>query len=101
MSVGDVVQITSAGVTNSVVITAADKANGYVTTAFAPQASGTTTTVTAVIVDAAGNASTQGSDSAKVDLSTLEGLAVTITEDANNDGWINSAELQGTVGVRK
>ena len=100
VSVGDVVQITSAGVTNSVVITAADKANGYVTTAFAPQASGTITTVTAVIVDAAGNASTQGSDSAKVDLSTLEGLAVTITEDANNDGWINSAELQGTVGVR-
>ncbi|QRM19024.1 type I secretion C-terminal target domain-containing protein [Dechloromonas sp. TW-R-39-2] len=100
VAVGDVVKITSGGVTNDVTITAVDKAAGFVTTSFAAQASGTTMTATAVIVDAAGNVSTQGSDSAKVDLSTLEGLAVTITEDVNNDGWINSAELQGTVGVR-
>ena len=100
VDVGDKVLVSSGGVTNTVTITAADKIAGFVTTSFPAQASGTTMAVTAVIVDAAGNASTQGSDSAKVDLSTLEGLAVTITEDTNNDGWINSAELQGTVGVR-
>ena len=99
VAVGDVVKITSGGVTKDVAITAADKAAGFVTTSFPAQASGTTMTATAVIVDAAGNTSDRGSDSAKVDLSTLDGLEVKITEDADNDGFINSTELQGTVAT--
>ena len=41
----------------------------------------------------------EGSDSAKLDLSTLDGLTVKITEDADDDGFINKTELQGTVGA--
>ncbi len=52
-------------------ITAEDKANGYITTAFTPPANGTNMIVTAVIEDAAGNVSKEGRDSAKLDLSDL------------------------------
>ena len=55
--------------------------------------------VTAQIVDAAGNKSGTGTDSAKLDLTVFGTPVVKITEDANDDGFINKAELQGTVGV--
>ncbi len=99
VSLGDVVKVTSGGVTKDVAVTAGDLSNGYVTTSFAPAAEGVTQVVTAVIVDAAGNQSGTGADSAKLDLSSLDGIAIKITEDADNDGFINKAELQGTVGV--
>ncbi|MDO9003047.1 MAG: type I secretion C-terminal target domain-containing protein, partial [Aquabacterium sp.] len=67
VNIGDVVKVTSGGVTNDVAITAQDKANGFVSTSFAPAAEGTTMTVTAVIVDTAGNSSAPGADSAKID----------------------------------
>lgn len=99
VDVGDIVKITSGGVTHDVTIAAADKTAGFVTTSFPLTASGTVMTVTAIIVDAAGNKSAEGTDSAKVDLSSLDGLSVSITEDGDNDGFINKSELVGTVGV--
>ncbi|MFC3140911.1 retention module-containing protein, partial [Shewanella submarina] len=62
-----------------------------------PPASGTTLEVTATVEDPAGN-SAQGSDSATI-LDTPAGPSVQITEDANNDGYINSDELDGQVGI--
>ncbi|MGL6047647.1 MAG: beta strand repeat-containing protein, partial [Vogesella sp.] len=99
VSVGDVVQISAGGVSKNVTISATDKQNGYVTSSFALPASGDTLTVNAQIVDAAGNRSATGSDSAKVDLSNLNVPVVSIVEDTNNDGLLNKVELQGLVGV--
>ncbi|MDO9004436.1 MAG: Ig-like domain-containing protein, partial [Aquabacterium sp.] len=95
VSVGDVVKITSGGVTKDVTITAQDKASGFVTTTFTAPANGTTMTVTSHIEDSAGNVSATGSDAAKLDLSTLSGLSITLSTDANDDGFINQAELAG------
>ncbi|RZK98933.1 MAG: hypothetical protein EOP36_20675, partial [Rubrivivax sp.] len=64
---GDVVKVTSGGVTQDVTITAPDKANGFVTTSVTAPAEGATVTVTAHIVDQAGNTSGNGSDSAILD----------------------------------
>ncbi|UDM16411.1 retention module-containing protein [Vogesella sp. XCS3] len=66
--IGDVVKITANGVTQDVVISAADKANGYVTATTPLPADGSTLNVSAVIVDAAGNSSLPGSDSAIIDI---------------------------------
>ncbi|MDO9006515.1 MAG: Ig-like domain-containing protein, partial [Aquabacterium sp.] len=95
VSIGDVVKVTSGGVTKDIVITAQDKANGFVTTTFTAPANGTTMTVSSHIEDAAGNNSATGIDSAKLDLSTLSGLGITLSTDVNNDGFINKAELAG------
>ncbi|MBA4110497.1 MAG: hypothetical protein C0487_12990, partial [Leptothrix sp. (in: Bacteria)] len=95
VGMGDVVKITSGGVTNAVTITAQDKANGFVSTTFTAPANGTTMTVSAHIEDSAGNVSLTGSDSAKLDLSTLTGLSISLTTDANDDGFINQSELGG------
>ena len=101
VSVGDIVKVTSDGLTKEVAITAEDKANGYITTAFTPPANGTNMIVTAVIEDAAGNVSKEGRDSAKLDLSDLvtEGVSIVIDEDANNDGYISKDELDGQIDV--
>ena len=64
-------------------------------------ADGVTLTVTATIVDAAGNVSLPGSDSATMGDTTATGApTVVITEDANNDGKISEAELNGQIDVR-
>ncbi|MDC7715600.1 retention module-containing protein [Vogesella sp. DC21W] len=99
VAIGDTVQITVNGVTQNVVISAADQANGYVSATTPLPAQDTMLDVSAVIVDAAGNHSAPGSDSAKVDRSDLGGVSISISEDANNDGVINLGELQGSVGV--
>ena len=99
VEVGDIVKITLGGVTHDVTIQTADKTAGFVTTSFPLTASGTVMTATAIIVDAAGNKSAEGTDSAKVDLSSLDGLSVSITEDSDNDGFINKTELVGTIGA--
>ncbi len=91
VTVGDVVVVTSNGVTKEIPITATDKANGYVTTSFTAQADGTTMTVTSYIEDKAGNTSATGTDSAVVDTT---GPAIGISIDANiaGDGVVNIAE---------
>ncbi|WP_325890863.1 hypothetical protein [Grimontia sp. NTOU-MAR1] len=65
-------------------------------------ASGTTLNVTATVTDPAGN-SAQGSDSALLDYSgnppSPSAPTVVITEDTNNDGYINDGELSGQIDI--
>ncbi|WP_062715367.1 beta strand repeat-containing protein, partial [Grimontia marina] len=67
-----------------------------------PPATGTDFVVTATVTDPAGN-SAEGSDNATLDYGVGSGApsapTVTITEDANNDGYINDAELSGQVDI--
>ncbi|MCW9709729.1 Ig-like domain-containing protein [Avibacterium sp. 21-586] len=81
-NVGDVVKVTSDGVTKDITVTAEDKSKGYVTTSFPAPQDGKTITVTSVIVDPAGNTTKQGSDSAIID--TVKPL-VDITHIAGED----------------
>ncbi|MBW8186704.1 Ig-like domain-containing protein, partial [Shewanella nanhaiensis] len=73
--------------------------NGVPVTMDAP-ATGTDLVVTATITDAAGNSAT-GSDSTTLDYGTGSGApaapTVELTEDANDDGYINDAELDGQI----
>ena len=75
------------------VLTPADISAGNYTTTVPAPASGTALTVTAQIVDVAGNPSNTGSDSATIDTTVYSGLAIEIRTDANNDGYINKSEL--------
>ena len=69
---------------------------------FDAPATGTNLVVTATVTDAAGN-SAQGSDAATLDYGTGTGApaspTVVIDEDANNDGFINDAELDGQIDI--
>ena len=100
VDVGDTVRVDANGVIINVTVSAQDKANGYVSLSVPPAAHGSTLTVEAVILDPAGNSTQPGQDSAKIDTSNLQGLAVTIVEDANNDGFINKSELSGKIDIR-
>ncbi|MGL5213604.1 MAG: Ig-like domain-containing protein, partial [Aeromonas hydrophila] len=68
VEVGDTVKVTVGGNTQDIVVSATDKANGFVTASTPLPADGSTLDVSAVIVDKAGNSSAPGSDSAIVDL---------------------------------
>ncbi|MFA0634313.1 hypothetical protein AB4549_16440, partial [Vibrio breoganii] len=58
-------------------------------------------TVTATIVDQAGNESAEGSDSATMgDTTATAAPTVVITEDTNNDGIIDRTEIDGKVDVK-
>uniref|UniRef100_UPI00047F1FAF beta strand repeat-containing protein n=1 Tax=Rheinheimera baltica TaxID=67576 RepID=UPI00047F1FAF len=83
----------------AIVLTQAQIDAGEVLTTVTAPADGATLTVTATITDAAGNTGAEGSDSAIMDTSAPNAPGVTITEDANNDGYINAAELNGDVNV--
>ncbi|MCL1040027.1 hypothetical protein L2750_23350, partial [Shewanella submarina] len=67
-----------------------------------PPATGTTLTVTATVTDPAGNTA-NGSDAATLDYGSGTGApaapTVEITEDANDDGYINDGELDGQVDI--
>ncbi len=99
VDVGDTVRVSDGTIVRDIVINAADKANGYITTDFPIPPHGSVLVVDAYLIDPAGNASDRGSAAAKIDTSNLQGLVVTITEDINGDGYINKAELQGKVDV--
>ncbi|MDM5060982.1 type I secretion C-terminal target domain-containing protein [Aeromonas rivipollensis] len=82
------------------VLTDADISAGKVGYEFDRPADGVKLTVTATIVDAAGNESLPGSDSATMGDTTATGApTVVITEDANNDGTISNTEIRGQVNV--
>ncbi|QXB56681.1 Ig-like domain-containing protein [Aeromonas sp. FDAARGOS 1415] len=82
-------------------LTDADITAGKVGYEFDRPADGVKLTVTATIVDAAGNVSLPGSDSATMGDTTATGApTVVITEDVNNDGTISRTEISGTVGVQ-
>ncbi|WP_110304314.1 choice-of-anchor K domain-containing protein [Aeromonas veronii] len=82
------------------VLTDADISAGKVGYEFDRPADGVQLTVTATIVDAAGNVSLPGSDSATMGDTTATGApTVVITEDTNNDGTIDRTEISGKVNV--
>ncbi|WP_193220839.1 vWA domain-containing protein, partial [Aliarcobacter butzleri] len=98
-NVGDTLNVKNPdGTTTTVEITADIKTNGYKTSYDAP-AEGGTITVSATITDKAGNTSAEGKDSAVLDTTATPAPTVVITEDANNDGLISKAELDGKVDV--
>ncbi|MCZ4309488.1 VWA domain-containing protein [Vibrio atlanticus] len=73
---------------------------GGVTYQYDRPADGESITVTATIVDQAGNESAPGTDSATMgDTTATAAPTVVITEDTNNDGIITAAELKGDLDV--
>ncbi|WP_206744510.1 Ig-like domain-containing protein [Salinivibrio sp. IB870] len=99
---GDTIRVSDGTTTNEIVLEQSDIDNGSVATSFDAPAEGETLEVTAVLEDQFGNTSAEGSDSAVRDTQAGDDNSaptVTITEDANNDGVISSAELDGQVDV--
>ncbi|MGV0984163.1 MAG: Ig-like domain-containing protein [Limnohabitans sp.] len=100
---GDTLTVNASGNSQRVItLTTADIAAGkYVISDYSSVTNGNTFTVSASIKDAAGNASPapDASDSAIMRTTIAGAPVVTITEDGNDDGYINAAELSGTVGV--
>ena len=97
--VGDTITVTDGTTSTPIVLTAAHMTANAVTTTFANPGDGSTISVTATLTDAVGNVSPDSApDSALID-SSAAAPTVTITEDANNDGIISFAELNGTVEV--
>ena len=95
---GDTLVVDDGVMPQTVVLSADNIAAGSVTATFPAPAQGTVLTVTANVTDAAGNVSPDGSDSATVD-AVADSPSVVINEDANNDGFISNAELDGDVDV--
>ncbi|MFB9215372.1 Ig-like domain-containing protein, partial [Vibrio sinaloensis] len=94
--VGDTLKVSGQA---DVVLTQADIDNG-VTYQYDRPADGDSITVTATIVDQAGNESAPGSDSAVMgDTTATPAPTVVITEDADNDGTISNTEISGQVDV--
>ncbi|MFB9216774.1 hypothetical protein ACFFVE_16475, partial [Vibrio sinaloensis] len=94
--VGDTLKVSGQA---DVVLTQADIDNG-VTYQYDRPADGGSITVTATIVDQAGNESAPGSDSAVMgDTTATPAPTVVITEDADNDGTISNTEISGQVDV--
>ncbi|RZK98772.1 MAG: hypothetical protein EOP36_20975, partial [Rubrivivax sp.] len=99
-AVGDTLTVTGSGnVAQVITLTAPQLADGFVALKFNPTGDNTDFVSTAHIVDAAGNASGPVSDAARLQLGAPGAPIVTISEDANNDGSINQAELSGNVDV--
>ena len=67
---------------------------------FTPPVEGEVFTVSALVTDAAGNVGPTGNtDTATRDTEAPNAPTVTITEDANNDGVIETSELSGLINV--
>lgn len=99
---GDTLTLNASGNNpRTITLTAADIAAGKVeVSGLTPTGNGTTFTVSASLVDRAGNASPtpDASDSAVIKTSAPNGgvaPTVEITTDANNDGVVNATELNG------
>jgi len=100
---GDTLNVVHNGGTISVVLSAANIAAGSVDVQVPVPAQGSTLTVTASITNQSGQTSPSSSDSAIIDTNVPNGgnaPTVEITEDANNDGFINRAELNGDIDVK-
>jgi len=100
---GDTLNVVHNGGTISVVLSAANIAAGSVDVQVPVPAQGSTLTVTASITNQSGQTSPSSSDSAIIDTNVPNGgnaPTVEITEDANNDNFINRAELNGDIDVK-
>ncbi|WP_035143187.1 Ig-like domain-containing protein, partial [Campylobacter concisus] len=89
--VGDVIKYTVNGEEKSHPITDADKAKGHIEVKV-PVVDGQTSTITAKIVDQAGNASKEVSGSVDVDI-TIGNPKVRFLEDTDNNGVLSVAEV--------
>ncbi len=98
--VGDTMRVTDGTTTVDTVLNAGDIASGTVVLSLPMPANGTQTTVTATLIDLAANVSPAAWDIVTVDTSGLAAPSVSIVEDLNNDGFINSSELLGTIDVQ-
>ncbi|MBS9766807.1 MAG: hypothetical protein KGV44_04630, partial [Flavobacteriaceae bacterium] len=77
-----------------------ENGNKYIDFEFNSLADGSDFTVTAIISDDAGNTSNKVDDYAKFDLTAPDApIAVQITEDKNDDGYITPDELEGTIEI--
>ncbi|KLT71963.1 hypothetical protein PL75_10820, partial [Neisseria arctica] len=93
---GDTLTVTdNAGNEQKVVLTPEQIAAGKVEVTLPAPQDGGKIEVSATVTDVAGNTGPAGTDSATVDTTVYKGLVIEITEDANNDGYINAAELKG------
>ena len=97
---GDTISVTDGITVTPIVLTSSDITTGSVATSFATPADGVTLTVDATLSDIAGNISAAAQDSATVDFTPTSAPNVSITEDTNNDSFINLAELTGLVDIR-
>ncbi|OYU30130.1 MAG: hypothetical protein CFE39_15070, partial [Comamonadaceae bacterium PBBC2] len=100
--VGDKMIFTDGITTTTVVLNSTDIANGFATTTFVKPAEGGSMTVTAKLQDSVGNDSASASDTAKLDTTAPnngKALTLTIDTDANNDAFVNFAEIGNTAGT--
>ena len=93
---GDSLVVTGTGnTTQTITLTQAQIDAGKVVVSFNPTANGVDLQVTAQVTDPAGNKSNIGSDHAVIVTDGPGAPTVTLTTDANNDGYINQGELNG------
>jgi Ca2+-binding RTX toxin-like protein len=99
-AIGDTLTVTGSANTPQIIsLTAEHINNGYVYLEFNAPSDGSNFVTTAQLKDIAGNKSNLATDSAIMLLSAPGKPIVTITEDENNDGYINAKELKGDIGV--
>jgi hypothetical protein len=84
----------------TITLSAEQVAAKTVLTTFIPPANGTNFVVTAQLSDLAKNISAKVSDSALIDTSLPGSPIVQILEDADSNGYINKAELNGQIDVK-
>ena len=89
---GETVTVTDGITPQTITITEAHITSGNVITSFTPPDEGDTITVTAAIIDNSGNTGSEASDSATIDTTAPLAPIVKISEDTNDDGFINKAE---------
>ncbi|HMW51590.1 MAG TPA: retention module-containing protein, partial [Rhodocyclaceae bacterium] len=100
--VGDVIVLSDGSGEQRHVVTGADLTAGHWDTVVARPAEASTLSVSATLVDPAGSVSSPATDAATIYAAAPGAPTVTITQDANNDGRLGSAELGTgtTVSVR-
>ena len=94
---GDTLTVTGQ---DPITLTASQISDGNLSFSYDKPEDGATITVNATITDQAGHVSSIGTDTAIMGDTTITAApVVTITEDVNNDGYINGSELNGQVNV--
>jgi len=89
---GDVIQVSDGSVTLLATLTPVDLATGSITFTLPAGIDGAQLTVNVTIMDTAGNVSVPGNDTAIFDFTPPSAPQAIISEDSNDDGFINIAE---------